>query len=139
MRMSRVRMRISRVPPLNSTGRIQPSMICLVRLRPDFLNPFRNAVCALLEKENKSTYLQSITVTGSPSCSLHAKLLSQISVISQRKWLKFGLQAHFLQIIGHTKFQLSISCTFIVMKHLVKITKYTTKTFNTLKVQDIES
>ena len=62
-----------------------------------------------------------------------------IFVISQLKWLKFGLQAHLFKMFGHAKFQLSISCTFIVMKHLVEITKYTTKTFITLKVQEIES
>ena len=47
-----------------------------------------------------------------------------ISVISQPKWLKFGLQAHFLKIFGHTKFQLPITFTFRVMKLLVEITKY---------------
>ena len=62
-----------------------------------------------------------------------------IFVISQPKWLKFGLLAHFPRVFGHTKFQLSISCTFKVMKLLVEITKYTTKTFTTLKVQYIES
>ena len=35
-----------------------------------------------------------------------------IFVISQPKWLKFGLQAHFLKVFEHTKFQLSISYTF---------------------------
>ena len=51
----------------------------------------------------------------------------------------FGRQAHLLKLFGHAKFQLSISCTTIVMKHLVEITKYTTKTFLTLKVQAIYS
>ena len=41
-----------------------------------------------------------------------------IFVISQPKWLKFGLQAHFLKVFGHTKFQLSISYTFKVMRLL---------------------
>ena len=31
-----------------------------------------------------------------------------ISVISQPKWLKFCLQAHFFEMFGQTKFQLSI-------------------------------
>ena len=62
-----------------------------------------------------------------------------IFVISQPKWLKFGLQAHFLKVFGHTKFQLSISYTFKVMKLLVEITKYITKSLITLKVQEIES
>ena len=56
-----------------------------------------------------------------PSASIN------ISVISQPKWLKFSLQAHFLKMFGHTKFQLSISCTFKAMKILVEITKYITK------------
>ena len=47
-----------------------------------------------------------------------------ISVISQPKWLKFGLQAHLFMMFGHTKFQLSITCTFRLMKLLVEITKY---------------
>ena len=61
-----------------------------------------------------------------------------IFVISQPKWLKFGLQAHFLKVFGHKKFQLPISCTFMIMKLIVEITKYTTKTFRTLKVQEAE-
>ena len=32
-----------------------------------------------------------------------------IFVISQPKWLKFGIQAHFEKVFGHTKFQLSLS------------------------------
>ena len=62
-----------------------------------------------------------------------------IFVISQPKWLKFGLQAHFLKVFGHTKLYLSISCTFKVMKVKVEITKYITKSLKTLKVQLIES
>ena len=27
-----------------------------------------------------------------------------ISVVSERKWLKFGVQAHFFKIFGHAKF-----------------------------------
>ena len=42
-----------------------------------------------------------------------------IFVISEPKWLKFGLQAHFLKVFGHTKLQLPISCTFKVMILLV--------------------
>ena len=48
---------------------------------------------------------------GTSSCSLN------VSVISQQKWLKFGLQAHFLTMFGHTKFQLSISCTRVVLSY----------------------
>ena len=44
-----------------------------------------------------------------------------ISVISQPKWLKFSLQAHF-EMFGHTKFWLSITCTFRVIK-LLEFTK----------------
>ena len=44
-----------------------------------------------------------------------------ISVISQPKLLKFGLQAHFLKMFGHTKFQLKISCTFEAIKFLVEV------------------
>ena len=62
-----------------------------------------------------------------------------IFVISQPKWLKFGLQAHFLKVFGHTKFQLSISYTFKVMKLLVMYLVISTKTFRTLKAQEIES
>ena len=35
-----------------------------------------------------------------------------IFVISQPNWLKFGLQAHFLKMFGHAKFQLSSICSF---------------------------
>ena len=58
---------------------------------------------------------------GESFCELYSnwnlKSLSQISCcslnisdISQTKWLKFGLQAQFLKMFGHAKFQLSISC-----------------------------
>ena len=47
-----------------------------------------------------------------------------IFVISEPKWLKFGLQAHFFKVFGHAKFQLSTSCTIKVIKLLVKVTKY---------------
>ena len=35
-----------------------------------------------------------------------------IFVISQPNWLKFGLQAHFLKMFGHAKFQPSSICSF---------------------------
>ena len=62
-----------------------------------------------------------------------------ISVISQPKWLKFGLQAHFFKMFGHTNFQLSISCTFKVITVLVVYLRISTKCFITMKVQEIES
>ena len=52
-----------------------------------------------------------------------------IFVISRPKWLKFGVQAHLFKMFGHTKFQLSISCTFKVMKLLVEITKKSNSNF----------
>ena len=62
-----------------------------------------------------------------------------IFVISQLKWLKFGRQAHLFKMFGHTKFQLSISCTFKVMKVFVVYLVISTKCFITMKVQEIES
>ena len=44
-----------------------------------------------------------------------------IFVISQLKWLKFGLQPHLIKMFLHTKFQLSITCTFRVTKLLVEV------------------
>ena len=57
-------------------------------------------------------------ITGTSSGSPY------ISVVYEQKWLKFCFQAHFLKMFGHTKFQLSITCTFRLMKLLVEITKY---------------
>ena len=65
-----------------------------------------------------------ITVGGTSSWTRSVNLDINIFVISEPKWLKFGLQAHFFKMFGHTKFQLSIYCTFKVMKLLVKVTKY---------------
>ena len=62
-----------------------------------------------------------------------------IFVISQPKWLKFGLQAHLFKMFGHAKFQLSISCTFKVMKVFVAYLVISTKCFITMKVQEIET
>ena len=42
-----------------------------------------------------------------------------IFVISEPKWLKFGLQAHFFKMFGHAKLQLSITFTLKVKKLLV--------------------
>ena len=56
--------------------------------------------------------------------NVNVNLDMDIFVISEQKWLKFGLQAHFFKMFGHAKFQLSISSTFKVMKLLVKVTKY---------------
>ena len=47
---------------------------------------------------------------------VNVNLDMDIFVISEQKWLKFGLQAHFFKMFGHAKFQLSISSTFKVMK-----------------------
>ena len=55
---------------------------------------------------------------------LHCFGTVDIFVISQPKWLKFGLQPHLVKKFLHTKFQLSITCTFRLMKLLVEITKY---------------
>ena len=44
-----------------------------------------------------------------------------IFVISEQKWLKFGLQAHLFKVFGYAKFQLSIFFTLRVMKLLVEI------------------
>ena len=44
-----------------------------------------------------------------------------IFVISELKWLKFGLQAHLFKMFGYAKFQLSIFFTLRVMKLLVEI------------------
>ena len=44
-----------------------------------------------------------------------------ILVISEPIWLKFGLQAHFFEMFGYAKFQLSSFITFKVMKLLVEV------------------
>ena len=44
-----------------------------------------------------------------------------IFVISEQKWLKFGLQAHLFKMFGYAKFQLSIFFTLRVMKLLVEV------------------
>ena len=58
------------------------------------------------------------TGTGSPPRTPSCSYLC----ISQPNWLKFGIQAHFFKMYGHTKFQLSISRIFKAMKLLVEIT-----------------
>ena len=44
-----------------------------------------------------------------------------IFVISELKWLKFGLHAHLFKVFGYAKFQLSIFFTLRVMKLLVEV------------------
>ena len=55
------------------------------------------------------------------SGTVHVNPAPYIFVISQPKWLKFGLQPHFSKMFLHTKFQLSITCTFRVTKLLVEV------------------
>ena len=55
------------------------------------------------------------------SGTVHVNPAPYIFVISQPKWLKFGLQPHFFKMFLHTKFQLSITCTFRVTKLLVEV------------------
>ena len=42
----------------------------------------------------------------------HVNVDIDIFVISEPKWLKFGLQAHFFKMFWHAKFQLSISSMY---------------------------
>ena len=44
-----------------------------------------------------------------------------IFVISQLKWLKFGVQAHLFKMFEYANFQLSIFFTLRVMKLLVEV------------------
>ena len=39
---------------------------------------------------------------------VNVNLDMDIFVISEPKWLKFGLQAHFVKLFGHAKFDFSI-------------------------------
>ena len=80
-----------------------------------------------LETQNSTSqvYTVSFIVFG----KLHCFGTVDICVISRPKWLKFSVQAHLFKMIGHTKFQLSISCTFKVMKLLVEITKKSNSNF----------
>ena len=64
----------------------------------------------MVKNEHKTPYFQTAR-----------KCQKSDSVISRLKWLKFGVQAHLFKMIGHTKFQLSIFCTFKVMKLLVEV------------------
>ena len=64
---------------------------------------------SLLKLQSVERQVDHGTSSGSP----------YISVVYEQKWLKFGVQAHFLKMFGHAKFQLSISCTFKAMKLLV--------------------
>ena len=57
----------------------------------------KNGIC-------KKLYV--FTVGGTSSWTL------DIFDISQPNWLKFGLQAHFLKMFGHSKFQPSSICSF---------------------------
>ena len=51
----------------------------------------------------------------------HVNVDIDIFVISEPKWLKFGLQAHFFKMFWHAKFQLSIFYTLRVKKLLVEV------------------
>ena len=52
---------------------------------------------------------------------MNVNLDIDIFVISEPNWLKFGVQAHFFEMFGHAKFQLSIFSTLRVIKLLVEI------------------
>ena len=58
---------------------------------------------------------------GTSSWTANVNLDIDIFVISEPKWLKFGLQAHLFKMFGYAKFQLSIFFTLRVMKLLVEV------------------
>ena len=64
---------------------------------------------------------QSSTVGGTSSWTRNVNLDIDIFVISEPKWLKFGLHPHFFKMLGHAKFQLSVFFTLRVMKLLVEV------------------
>ena len=64
---------------------------------------------------------KAIQWSAGHSGTVHVNPAPYIFVISQPKWLKFGLQPHLNKMFLHTKFQLSITCTFRVTKLLVEV------------------
>ena len=80
-----------------------------------------------IEKYLKNISMQQITVRETESGTVMLNWDSRYLCHFSTKWLKFGLQAHLFKMFGHAKFQLSISCSFSVMKHLVEITKNPTQ------------
>ena len=83
--------------------------------------------------------MKSTTVGRTSSWTRNVNLDIDIFVISEPKWLKFGLQAHFFKMYGYAKFQLSIFFALRVIKLLVKYLVTFTKSLITLKVEVIES
>ena len=67
--------------------------------------------------------LSQIQLCAGHSESVPVNPTPHIFVISQPKWMKFGLQSHLHKMFFHRKFQLSITCTFRVTKLLVEVTR----------------
>ena len=59
-------------------------------------NKWQNVLCTQVQSEERQIGLRTSSWT------------LDTLVISQQKWLKFGFQAHFFNMFGHTK-QLSIT------------------------------
>ena len=67
------------------------------------------------------TTQEHIQWSAGHSGTVHVNPAPYNFVISQPKWLKFGLQPHFCKMFLHTKFQLSSTCTFRVTKLSVEV------------------
>ena len=65
--------------------------------------------------------LYCIQWSAGHSGTVHVNPAPYIFVIFPYKWLKFGLQPHLFKMVLHTKFQLSVICTFTVTKLLVEV------------------
>ena len=79
-------------------------------MESQLLNKFTSFLPQNRSKNNKIP-IATVTYTESGTPMLNWDTVD-IFAISQLKWLKFCLQAHFLKMFEHAKFQLSISCTF---------------------------
>ena len=88
------------------------------------IQPSKAVVESLIEGKTHKKRMNRLQWEERQVGHVNVNLDMDIFVISEQKWLKFGLQAHFFKMFGHAKFQLSISSTFKVMKLLVKVTKY---------------
>ena len=97
----------------------------LLHSRQALISTIRRVLLSVLAAQFHWFLTVSFIVFG----KLHCYGTVDIYVISRPKWLKFGVQAHLFKMFGYTKFQLSISCTFKVMKLLVEITKKSNSNF----------
>ena len=106
---------------LNHSQKEMPQILIFFLVQDLILLPSAAASILIQIEKFRETGAQALQWEERQVGHANVNLDIDIFVISELKWLKFGLQAHFFKVFGYAKFQLSIFFTLRVMKLLVEV------------------